>query len=86
MASLTKKIRTQVQTHYGLFDVVFERDGKNYIVSVSKYPEVVTFGTSLTHARKMAKEAIEVVIEGDILKRAERTGDIRFVRTPIRLS
>lgn len=86
MARSTRKIKAQVQTDYGLFDVIFERDGKNYLVSVPKYPEVVTFGTSLAHAKHMAKEAIEVSIEGDILMRAERSGDIRLIRTPVRLS
>ena len=86
MTNSTKKIRTQIQTDYGLFDVIFERDGKNYLVSVAKYPEVVTFGTSLAHAKRMTKEAIEVSIEGDILLRAERSGDIRLMRSPVRLA
>ena len=80
------KTRTHVQTRYGIFDVVIEKDGKDYLVSVPKYPEVVTFGTSLAHAKRMAKEAIEVSIEGDILMRAKRMGDIKFVRTPVRLA
>ena len=76
----------QVSTRYGAFDVIFEQEGKHYLVSVPGHPEVITFGTSLAHAKRMAKEAIEVSIEGDILIRAERTGDIKLVRTPVRLA
>jgi predicted RNase H-like HicB family nuclease len=81
-----KKTKINVETQYGVFDVVIEKDGRDYLVSVPKYPEVVTFGTSFAHAKHMAKEAIEVSIEGDILMRAERTGDIKLVRTPVRLA
>ena len=82
----SKKAKVHVQTHYGVFDVVIEKDGKEYLVSVPRYPEVVTFGKSLAHAKRMAKEAIEVSVEGDILMRAKRTGDIKLVRTPVRLA
>jgi len=81
-----KKTRVRIQTQYGIFDVVIEKDGKDYLVSVPTYPEIVTLGTSLAHAKRMAKEAIEVSIEGDVLMRAKRTGDIKLVRTPVRLA
>ena len=81
-----KKVRAKIQTQYGMFDIVLEREDKHYMVSVPKRPDVVTFGRSLAHAKSMAKEAIEVSIEGDIIMRAERTGDIKLVRTPVRLS
>lgn len=79
-------VKSQISTQYGLFDVVFERDGKQYLVSVPQRPDIVTFGRSLSHARRMAKEAIEVSIEGDIIVRAERAGNIKLVRTPVRLA
>jgi len=82
----SKKIKIHIQTQYGIFDVIIERDGKDYLVSIPRYPEVVTFGNSLAHAKRMAKEAIEVSIEGDVLMRAKRAGDIKFVRTPVRLA
>jgi predicted RNase H-like HicB family nuclease len=86
MSRQAKKTKTQVQTRYGMFDIVLERDGKHYLVSVPKRPEVVTFGVSTAHAKRMAKEAIEVSIEGEIIIRAEQTGDIKLVRTPVRLA
>ena len=82
----TKKTKVNIQTQYGIFDVVIEKDDRDYLVAVPQRPDVVTFGASLVDAKRMAKEAIECSIEGDVLMRAERKGDIKVVRTPVRLA
>lgn len=69
-----------VQTKYGLFAVSFERDGKGYAASVPRISEIATFGTTLADAKRMAREAIEVAIEGEVLARAEQKGTIKFSR------
>ena len=76
---MVAKQKNTVKTRYGLFEILLERDGKGYFVSVPRLPEVITGGTTLTHAKRMAVEAIEVAIEGDVLSRAEKSGRVRFV-------
>ena len=80
MHFMVKKTRAVIQTRYGLFAVIFEHDGKGYAVSVPRIVEIATFGTTLAEARRMAKEAIEVAIEGEVLTRAEEKGTVRFSR------
>lgn len=77
---MTSKQKVSIQTRYGFFDVIFQRDGRNYLVQVPKYPEIVTFGKSFAHAKRMAKDAIEVAVEGEVLLRAKERGIIRFLR------
>jgi predicted RNase H-like HicB family nuclease len=74
-----------VQTKYGLFSVSLERDGIGYAVSVARIPEIATFGKTLLDAKRMAKEAIEVAIEGEVLSRAEKRGTIKFSRNARRV-
>jgi predicted RNase H-like HicB family nuclease len=81
-----KKMRTQVQTLYGAFDVALERDDGQYLVAVVGRPDIITFGKNIAHAKRMAKEAIEVSIEGDVLMRAKHSGDIKILRMPVQLA
>lgn len=53
-----------VPTHYGNHLGIFEPDEKKgFIVTVPSLPGVVTWGMDITHAKKMAQEAIELYIE-----------------------
>lgn len=70
----TKKVKMEVKTLYGTFKVILkpELDMGGYMITVPKQPDVVSWGKTLAHAKKMAKEAIECSIEGDIIIAAER--------------
>lgn len=67
-----------IKTDYGDFSCIFEPepDMGGYIVTAPKKPGVVTWGKNLIHAKKMAKEAIECVVEGGILIAVEKAGTI----------
>lgn len=70
------KIKTEVETEYGKYSVTFEpeRDMGGYMVTAPKRPDVITWGKTLAHAKRMAKEAIECSVEGDVLIAAEKEG------------
>lgn len=74
----TKRIKIEVKTLYGAFEVVLEPepDMGGYMITVPKRFDVVSWGKTLAHAKRMAKEAIECSIEGDILIAAEKEGTI----------
>ena len=76
MRRVTQKIQAKVKTDYGAFVVVFERepDIGGYMATVPKVADVVTWGKTLAHAKRMAKEAIECSIEGDVVVAAEKEG------------
>ncbi len=67
-----------IKTQYGSFSCVFEPepDMGGYMVTVLKLPAAITWGKTLAHAKKMAKEVIECVIEGNIIVAAEKSGQI----------
>ena len=81
----TKKIKVEVKTLYGVFNVILEPepDMGGYMITVPKKPDVISWGKTLSHARKMAKEAIECSIEGDILIAAEKEKAITINRQRI---
>ena len=72
------KKKVFIKTDYGEFPCIFEPepDMGGYMVTATKKPDVITWGKNLTHAKKMAKEAIECSIEGDVLIAAEKAGAI----------
>ena len=72
----TEKIKEEITTDYGVYAVVLEPepDMGGYMVTAPKRPDVVTWGKTLAHAKRMAREAIECSIEGDVLIAAEREG------------
>jgi predicted RNase H-like HicB family nuclease len=78
MSARISKQKLPVSTRYGAFDVTLQRDSSGYLVLVTKLPEVVTYGRTISEAKRMAVEAIEVAIEGEVLTRAARSGTIRF--------
>ncbi|MBI2639467.1 MAG: type II toxin-antitoxin system HicB family antitoxin [Candidatus Sungbacteria bacterium] len=51
-----------IQTRNGTYKVLIWRDAKEgvYLVKGISLPEVATFGKTLTEAKKMAKDAIEI--------------------------
>mgnify|MGYP001597132492 CR=1 FL=1 len=81
----TKKIKIEVKTLYGVFNVILESepDMGGYIITVPKKSDVISWGKNLTHARRMAKEAIECSVEGDILIAAEKEKTITIRRQRI---
>lgn len=66
----------EIDTDYGAYVIVLEseKDMGGYMVTSPKRPDVITWGKTLTHAKRMAKEAIECSIEGDVLIAAEKEG------------
>ncbi len=65
-----------IKTDYGEFSCIFEPepDMGGYMVTAPKKADVITWGKNLSHAKKMAKEAIECSVEGDVLIAAEKSG------------
>ncbi|MBM3260919.1 hypothetical protein FJY93_00705 [Candidatus Kaiserbacteria bacterium] len=82
MKKRAKKIKTEVQTDYGLFAVVLESepDMGGYMITVPKVPPVITCGRNITHAKEMAREAIELTLETQTLHAAEQAGRIKFTK------
>ena len=75
---MVKKIKTIIKTDYGDYVAVFEPepDMGGYMVTVLKRSDVITWGKNMAHAKRMAKEAIECSIEGDIIIAMEKKGVI----------
>ena len=73
-----KKIKSAIKTTYGEFVITLERepDMGGFMVRVPKKSDVVTWGKTKSHALRMAKEAIECSVEGDVIIAAEREGII----------
>lgn len=65
-----------VQTPYGRYLCELESDEKRgFIVTVPGLPGVITWGKNVTHAKEMAKEAIELCVEcraEEALRKAKR--------------
>jgi len=78
----SKKIKTEVKTDYGVYGIILEPepDMGGYMITVPKRPAAITWGKNQAHAKKMAREAIECCVEGDILIAAEREGAISIHR------
>lgn len=51
-----------IQTKKGFFKVViwYDKKDKAYLVKAPSLPDVVTFGKSISDAKRMAKDAIEL--------------------------
>ena len=71
-----KKVKAEIDTDYGRYAVVLERepDMGGYMVEASNVQGAVSWGKTLTHAKKMIKEAIELVIETRAVTNAEKEG------------
>ena len=77
------KKSAMVKTRYGTYKAVFEpeTDMGGYSVVAPSVQGAVSWGRNLAHAKKMVVEAIELVIEMDVLHRAEKRGTVRIIRT-----
>ncbi|MDP3724985.1 MAG: type II toxin-antitoxin system HicB family antitoxin [Nanoarchaeota archaeon] len=64
----TKK-EVEVRTLYGAHRCVLEPDKEGFVVNVPGLRGVATWGKSISHARAMAREAIELCIECTAEKR-----------------
>ena len=75
MATL-KKQTIEVKTSYGLYKVRLEPepDMGGYLITAPKRPDVVSWGKNLAHAKRMAKEAIECSVEGEVVIAAAKEG------------
>ncbi len=64
------KRQIAVETDYGQHRCVIEPDEKRgWIVTAPDLPGVITWGRNIAHARKMAREAIELCIECRVRER-----------------
>ncbi|MEK7099009.1 MAG: type II toxin-antitoxin system HicB family antitoxin [Patescibacteria group bacterium] len=62
-----------VTTRYGTHRVVFKRDVRGFVVVAPDLSGVVTWGKTITHAKEMAREAIELCIECLVEERQTHT-------------
>jgi len=76
MTKSGKKITEIVKTLYGEYKVTFESepDMGGYMIRVPKRPDVFSWGKNKTHAKRMAQEAIECSVEGEMLIAFEKEG------------
>lgn len=62
MIVVKKKI--QINTDYGSHACIFKSDGeKGFIVTAPGVEGMITWGKDLEHAKKMAKECLELCVE-----------------------
>jgi predicted RNase H-like HicB family nuclease len=66
----------------GLFSCAFEPepDMGGYVATAPRVSGAVSWGKNLAEAKRMIAEAIEGVLEVDMLACAEKAGEVRFVR------
>ena len=71
-----------VKTQYGSFPCVFEpeRDMGGYTAETPAVQGAVSWGKTLTQAKRMIAEAIEGSIEARAVSKAEEKGTVRIVR------
>lgn len=62
---ITKKRQLNVRTQKGIFQIELQTwdNESGYVVRVPALPEIVTGGSNIEEAKKMAREAIELCIE-----------------------
>ncbi len=58
-----KRRQYTIKTRFGAHVCVFEKDTKGYLVVAKDIKGVVTWGKNIAHAKAMAKEALELMIE-----------------------
>lgn len=86
---ISSKKTAVVKTRYGSFTTVFEiePDMGGFVVTVPKMQGAVSWGRNLTEAKRMIIEAIEGLMETNIIADAAEQGKVRFTaqarRTPV---
>ena len=84
MAILKKKI--QIITDYGAHSCVFKSDGEDgFIVTAPGVEGMITWGKDIEHAKKMAKECLELCVEC-LVERRLRKGSHRPAKIAERTS
>lgn len=73
---MVKKISI-IKTKYGSFKCVFEpeKDMGGYTAEARGVPGAISWGRNIAEAKKMAKEVIEVAIEGEMIIAAKEAQD-----------
>jgi len=77
-----KKRTYLIKTKYGSFSCVFEleKDMGGYVAEARDVQGAVSWGKTLTEAKRMIAEAIEGTIETRAISKAEQQGTIRIAR------
>lgn len=88
MTKAGKKIKEIVKTLYGEYKVTFELepDMGGYMIMVPKRPDVISWGKTKAHALRMAKEAIECSVEGEMLINFEKEGIVTIKKQRLSLA
>lgn len=66
------KAKVKIKTDYGIYECVLTPDERGYVVTCPNVEGVVSWGKNLVHAKKMAKEAVELCIESKVQDNVER--------------
>lgn len=67
---MKKTTKFLVGTDYGTYDAIARPDEeRGFVVTAPQVKGVVTWGKDIAHAKKMVREAIELVIESAVLDR-----------------
>ena len=78
----SKKIKAEIDTEYGHYWVVLERepDMGGDAVEALDVQGAVSWGKTVAEAKRMIAEAIEGVIEARVIANAEKEGYVRVLR------
>ncbi len=61
---MVQKRKIQINTEYGSYMCIFKTDGEGgVIVTAPSVEGMITWGKNLEHAKKMAKECLELCVE-----------------------
>jgi predicted RNase H-like HicB family nuclease len=85
MTSIVKK-KIQIATDYGSHSCVFKSDGEDgFIVTAPDVEGMITWGKNMDHAKKMAKECLELCVEC-LVERRLRKGSRQSAKVAERAS
>ena len=64
---ITKKKQLNIRTERGMFKIELQTwdNEPGYVVRVPKLPEIITQGSSIKEAKKMAREAIDLCLKDE---------------------
>ena len=80
MAKRTAKKTFILETKYGSFQCVFEpeKDMGGYAAEARGVPGAISWGKTLSEAKRMIIEAIEGAIEANVVANAEKRGIVQI--------
>lgn len=78
-----KQIQLNVKTSKGIFGIILQKwDGdREYVVRTSRFPEIVTQGSSIKEAKDMAREAIELCLKCEEKETAKNHGYNSYIKS-----